>query len=90
MANTYTQIHIHFIFALKFRASLIHADWEDDLYKYITGIVQQNKHKMLCINGMPDHVHMLVGFRATQPIADLMQDVKAGSAQAMPQQAPQQ
>jgi len=80
MANTYTQIHLQFIFAPKYRASLIHADWETDLYKYITGIVQNNKSKMICINGMPDHLHILVGFHTTQSIADFMQDVKAGSS----------
>ena len=80
MANTYTQIHLQFIFAPKYRASLIHADWENELYKYITGIVQHNKSKMICINGMPDHLHILVGFHTTQSIADFMQDVKAGSS----------
>ena len=80
MANTYTQIHLQFVFAPKYRASVIHSDWENELYKYITGIVQNNKHKMLCINGMPDHVHMLVGFHTTQSLADFMQDVKAGSS----------
>ena len=77
MANTYTQIHLQFVFAPKFRASVIQEAWETELYKYITGIVQNKKHKMLCINGMPDHVHMLVGFHTTQSIADFMQDVKA-------------
>ncbi len=81
MANTYSQIHLQFVFAPKFRASLINSDWENNLYKYITGITQNNKHKMLCINGMPDHVHMLIGFHTTQSIADLMQDVKADSSQ---------
>ena len=80
MANTYTQIHIQFVFAPKFRAALIQPAWEDELYKYITGIVQNNKHKMLCINGMPDHVHMLLGFRPPQSMSDLMQDVKASSS----------
>lgn len=80
MANTYTQIHLHFVFAPKYRASLINGSWENDLYKYITGIVQANKHKLVVINGMPDHIHMLVGFRPTQSIADFMQDVKAGSS----------
>ena len=80
MANTYTQVHLQFVFAPKYRASLIHSHWENDLYKYITGIVQNNKHKMIAINGMPDHVHMLIGFRATQSMADLMQDVKASSS----------
>ena len=80
MANTYTQIHLQFIFAPKFRLALIQPEWENELYKYITGIVQANNHKMLSVNGMPDHVHMLIGFRSTQSIADLMQDVKAGSS----------
>ena len=80
MANTYTEVHLQFIFAPKYRLSLINNVWENDLYKYITGIVQNNKHKMIIINGMPDHVHLLIGFRATQSMADLMQDVKAGSS----------
>ncbi|MEO6549774.1 MAG: IS200/IS605 family transposase [Ferruginibacter sp.] len=80
MPNTYTQVHLQFVFAPKYRASLILSSWENDLYKYITGIVQNNNHKMITINGMPDHVHMLVGFRSTQSMADLMQDVKAGSS----------
>jgi REP element-mobilizing transposase RayT len=80
MANTYTQIHLQFVFAPKFRASLIQDEWETELYKYITEIVQNNKHKMLCISGMPGHIHMLVGFHTTQSLADFMQDVKANSS----------
>jgi putative transposase len=81
MANTYSQIHLHFIFSPKFRLSLIHADWETKLFKYISGITKKNDHKMLCINGMPDHIHMLVGFKTNQSVADFMQDVKADSSQ---------
>lgn len=62
MANTYTQVHLQFVFAPKYRAALIHTYWENDLYKYITGIIQNNKHKMIAINGMPDHLHLLIGF----------------------------
>ena len=80
MANTYTEVHLQFIFAPKYRLSLINNVWENNLYKYITGIVQNNNHKMIIINGMPDHVHLLIGFRTTQSMADLMQDVKTGSS----------
>ncbi len=80
MANTYTQIFIQFVFVPKFRASLIQPIWEDELYKYITGIVQNNKHKMLAINGTSDHLHIFVGFHTTQSISDLMQDIKANSS----------
>ena len=80
MANTYTQIHIQFIFAVKYRTGLIRPEWKDELYKYITGIVKNNKHKMIIINGMPDHIHSFIGMRPTQSISDLMQDVKGSSS----------
>jgi len=79
MANTYTQIHIHAIFSVQNRQSLISSDWRDDLYKYITGIVQNHNHKMLQINGMPDHIHVLLGFRPTQSLSELMKYVKQDS-----------
>ena len=74
MANTYTQIHLHIVFAVKFRLSMIQQSWKDELYKYITGIIQNNKHKVLTINGMPDHVHILIGMRPSQSLSELMQD----------------
>lgn len=80
MANTFTQIHIHFVFAVKHRDGIISKSWRDELYKYITGIIQNNKHKLICINGMPDHIHILIGMRPTQSISDLLQDIKGGSS----------
>ena len=80
MANTFTQFHLQFVFAVKYRDAIIHASWKDELYKYITGIVQNHKHKMLAINGMPDHIHLLIGMRPTQSVSDLMQDVKGDSS----------
>ena len=63
MPNTYTQIHIQFVFAVKFRKALIQPDWRGELHKYITGMIQHKTHKMLQIDTMPDHLHMLIGFR---------------------------
>ncbi|HUM50320.1 MAG TPA: IS200/IS605 family transposase [Chitinophagales bacterium] len=80
MANSYTQIYLQFVFAVKYRNAIINESWETDLYKYITGIVQNNKHKLISINGMPDHIHILVGFHTTQSIADLLRDIKANSS----------
>ncbi len=80
MANTYTQIHIHAVFVVKNRACLIHNKWKDDLFKYITGIIQAYGHKLLIINGMPDHVHVLFGLRPRQSLSDLMQNIKASSS----------
>jgi putative transposase len=79
MANTYTQIHIHAIFAVQNRQSLMHKDWRDELYSYITGILQNQGHKMLQINGVEDHVHMLFGMRPSQSLSELMKSVKQHS-----------
>jgi putative transposase len=80
MANTYSQVHLHFVIATKYRNALISENWEDSLYKYITGIVQAHNHKLITINGMPDHLHFLVGFRTTQSISDFMKEMKSGSS----------
>jgi REP element-mobilizing transposase RayT len=80
MANTYTQIHIQAVFAVQNRISLIGKDWKDELYKYIPGLLQNQGHKVLQINGMPDHVHLLIGLRPTQALADLIQMVKQDSS----------
>lgn len=81
MANTYTQIHIQVVVAVKFRAAVITPQWKERLHQYITGIVQNNTHKMLSINSMPDHLHLFFGFRPTQSLADLMRLVKGGSSE---------
>ena len=80
MANTYTQIHIQAIFVVQNRESLIQKSWEGELYKYITGIIQNHDHKLLQINGMPDHVHVLFGMRPTQSISNLMKIIKGDSS----------
>ncbi|MGF7217157.1 REP element-mobilizing transposase RayT [Spirosoma lacussanchae] len=80
MANTYTQIHLHLVFAVKHRAAVIAPDWKYDLYGYMTGIIQNYSHKVLAINGMPDHVHILIGMRPTQSLSDLMQQLKQESS----------
>ncbi|MFN5848767.1 MAG: IS200/IS605 family transposase, partial [Chitinophagales bacterium] len=80
MPNTYAQIHIHFIFVVKFRLGLIDKSWKENLYKYITGIVQNNLHKMIKINGVGDHVHMLVGLQPNQSMSELMKDIKQSSS----------
>jgi REP element-mobilizing transposase RayT len=80
MANTFTQIYIQFVFAVQDRISLIRPEWKDELCKYITGIVQSNKHKLIAINGMPNHLHVFVGYKPHQSIPDLLQDIKGNSS----------
>ena len=81
MANTYTQIHIHAVFTVQNRISLIKKEWKDRLYQYIISIIQNNGHKVLSIGGMPDHIHILFGFRPTQSLSALMQNVKRDSSE---------
>lgn len=77
--STYSQIYIHTVFAVKGRESLIHASWEEQLYKYITGIVQNKGQKMLAINGMPDHIHLFIGMKPTCCLSDLIREIKKSS-----------
>jgi len=76
MPNTYTQLYIQFVFAVKYRESLIKKEWKDDLYKYVTGVVQNNKSKMLAVGGMSDHIHIFIGYKPTIAIPDLVKDIK--------------
>ncbi len=80
MANTYTQVYIQFVFAVKHREALIHSSWKEELFKYMAGIIKNNGHTVMCINGMPDHIHLFVIFKTEQSMAKLMQDVKGCSS----------
>ena len=80
MANTYSQIYLHFVFAVQNRMSLISPAWQTDLYKYMSGIISNNGHKRYAINGMQDHVHALVSMNPKQSPSDLMHDVKRSSS----------
>ena len=80
MANTYTQIHVQFVFAVKYRNGLIHSSFKEELYQYIAGIIKKNNHKLLAINGVEDHIHIFIGMRPTQSISDLLQDIKGSSS----------
>ena len=77
--STYSQIYIQTVFAVQNRNSLILPRWEEELYKYITGIVREKGQKMLAINGMPDHIHFLIGMKPTCCLSDLVREIKKSS-----------
>lgn len=79
MANTYTQCYIHLVFAVKNRNALIQKAWKEELQKYITGIIQNHRHKLLAIGSMPDHIHILIGYNLNQLIPDLVEEIKTCS-----------
>lgn len=79
MADTFSQIYLHFVFAVKYRECLIDRKNKEELHKYITGLVQKRKAKMLAIHCMPDHTHLFVGFNPAVLIADFIKEVKVES-----------
>jgi putative transposase len=80
MANTYTQLYVHLVFAVRSRDRLIGRDWREELHKYIAGIVRNQGQKLMVINSMPDHVHILLGLKPDIALSDLVRDIKANSS----------
>ena len=80
MANTYTQIYIHVVFAVEGRQNLIKPEHNDELQKYITGIVTAENQKLIAINNMPDHLHVLIGLQPDACLSNLVRDIKANSS----------
>jgi REP element-mobilizing transposase RayT len=86
MADTYTKLFIHVVFAVRGRENIISTRWKDDLYKYINGIVINNDQKLMIINGMPDHIHILLGLKPTIALSNLVRDIKANSSRFVNEQ----
>jgi len=80
MANTFTQMYAQIVFCPKGRENLILPNFEERLYQYITGIVRERGQKLIAINGMPDHLHLFIGFKPTIQLADLVGDIKTGAS----------
>ena len=79
MANTFSQIYLQFVFAVKHRQSLIAREYKEELHKYVTGLVQNRKAKMLAVHCMPDHIHLFVGFKPVVLISDFVKEIKVES-----------
>jgi putative transposase len=79
MSNTFSQIYIQVVFAVKGRESQILPAWEEELFKYISGIVNNKGQKMLAINGMPDHIHFVIGMKPSCCLSDLVREIKKSS-----------
>ena len=80
MPGTYTQIHIQIVFAVKNRQALIQPEWEEELYKYITGVTQAKGQKMLAINGTSNHIHLFIGLKPDCCLSDLVREIKKSSS----------
>ncbi len=80
MPNTYSQVYIQIVFAVKRRENLISKDWKEELYKYISGIITNKGHKLIIVNGVSDHIHIFVGLKPSMSISDLVRDIKNNSS----------
>ncbi len=76
MSGTFTKIYIQIVFAVEHRNALIYSEWEEELFKYTTGIINRKQQKMIAINGMPDHIHFLVGIKSTCCLSDFVREIK--------------
>jgi REP element-mobilizing transposase RayT len=81
MAKTFSQIYIQTVFAVSGRLSLVTSDFKEELHKYVTGIVTKQGQKLIRINGMPDHLHILIGLKPAKTLADLVRDIKSDSSE---------
>jgi putative transposase len=79
MPGTFSQLYIQYIFAVRGRQNFILPSFEEELYKYIAGIIKAKEQKPLAVNGMPDHIHVLVGLKPAMRISDLIRDIKNNS-----------
>ena len=79
MANTYSQLYIHLVFAVKHRGCFIATSWQQELYAYLIGVIENRRHKVYAIGGMRDHIHILVSMSPAQSVSDLVQETKRAS-----------
>jgi len=80
MANTYTQLYIHLVFAVWGRYHLISEKHEEEIYKYMSGIIINKGNKIMIVNGMPDHVHILLGLHPSVSVSNLAMEVKKSTS----------
>jgi len=79
MSNTYSQIYIQIVFAVRNRTALIQSNCEEKIYKYITGIITNKNQKLIALNGMPDHIHIFIGMKPDCCLSDLVREIKKSS-----------
>ncbi len=80
MANTFSQTYIQYVFAVKGRQNLLHKPWRDELFKYMSAIIQKKGQKAIIVNGVDDHVHIFAGLKPSISVSDLIRDVKNNSS----------
>lgn len=79
MTDTFSQLYVQIVFSVKDRKEAIKSEWEGELHKYITGIIQKRGNKLIAINGTSDHIHIFIGMTTESCLSDLVREIKKGS-----------
>ena len=87
MADTYTQLYVQLVFSVKGRNAIIPKNHKEEVHKYITGVVQKRRHKLIAINAMRDHIHIFIGLHPSQSISDLVNNIKTASTKEIKKQS---
>lgn len=77
--GTYTQIYLHFVFVVSHREYLIHEKHQPEIFSFIAGLINSMGHKSLAVNGMPDHVHVFMGFNPDKSPSETVKEIKRAS-----------
>ncbi|MGZ0015172.1 IS200/IS605 family transposase [Yeosuana sp. AK3] len=80
MENTYSEIIIHVVIAVKYKFGKINKKWKEGLIKTIKKVIKKNKHQPIAIDGMADHIHILIEIKPSQSLSDIIDDIKESSA----------
>jgi len=78
--GTFTQMYVHLVFAVKYRENLLHKSFRYRVFEYMSGILKQQNHKSLIINGVSDHVHVLYGMNPAVSVSQTVHDLKRNSS----------
>lgn len=78
--GTYTQLYVQLVFAVKNREALLHKTIQKRVFEYISGIVTEMNHKSIIVNGVSNHVHILIGLNPSKSISDTVHDIKRSSS----------
>ncbi len=84
--GVFTQLYTHLVFAVKYRERLLKKEIRADVFSYISGIITNRKHKSIIINGVSDHIHILIGLNPNDKISDLVATIKRSSSTHINQQ----
>lgn len=80
MSSTHLSLHYHVVFSTKERHPLIVQEWRDRLHAYLGGIIRDIGGVPECIGGVADHVHLMIGLKATHRLCDVIRDIKVSSS----------